>query len=358
MAKLDPAAQGEVGRRRAIPARVIFDRRVDDHHLLHPLETGRPPLDEVGHIAKRHQRPDQLLQVEVKSGKLTERHPALRRLVPANHEDQREAKANTELHEGVEGGGEPDQSEVPVDILPIERFEDRLFGALPAVGPNDTDACQVLLCPGGDLGEELLDLLEAQVDLLAKILDGQGDERHRQQQQEGQLGTDAVHHRQDENDPENRLLAVHDRGPDDLTHGAKIVGGPGHEISNPLVLIERERHLLEMPVEVLPEIIFDVAGHVDQGPPLQVEKDPTEKTGPDDDPDGLPEDRVAQPFLPKPVDRLADKPGDERPKAHRSEHKEGSRDQPAAVTKQGREQPFRTGGITSRGLSRVRRREG
>src|SRR5215510_2337713 len=97
------------------------------------------------------------------------------------------------------------------------------------------------------------------MDLMAEIFDGQRNQRHGQEENQSQLTADSKHDREDDQQSEESLLAVHDRRTGYLSHGAEIVCRPGHEVSGAVILKEFQRKFLQMCVKILAQVILDVA---------------------------------------------------------------------------------------------------
>ena len=270
VAELDAAADRAAAR--CTPG-AVGDRRLDGEDGVHALQARRAALVEIDDVAERDERPDESRQVEVELGELPDRDLAAHGERPPY---QMMSTKPSPMRNWISGRITAEMRTRLRLRSAYSRFrcvEGRDLRVLLRVGAHDADAREVLLRARRDLREEVLNLLEADVHLLAEVLDRQRDERHRHEEQQRQAHADPQHQRQDDDDDEDGLQRVHDHRPGELAHGGQVVGRARHQVAGAVLVEEGERLALEVRVEVAPQVVLDVARHADEDAPLEEEED-------------------------------------------------------------------------------------
>ncbi len=148
------------------------------------------------------------------------------------------------------------------------------------VGAHHAHAGKVFLRARGDLRKELLNFFKAHVNLLTKKLNGQGNQRHGNKQQQRQAPVDHEHQRQNYHDHENRLQRVHDHRSRELPDGREIIRGPRHQVADAMLLKKDLRLIDEVSIEILAQVVLDLARHADEYATLKKEEGAADHAGP------------------------------------------------------------------------------
>ena len=175
---------------------------------------------------------------------------------------------------------------------------------LPGVRLDDMHAAQILLHVAAQRRHLLLDLQRALHDFAAEITHRQDQERRREQRGHGHAHVHGKHQRDRVKIIERSVDKIEDAGAEKHAHGRDVVDHAGHQVARALRVIIKDWELLQMGEEIVPEIVLDVAGGIEderagKGPddPLgrrrqddddRVESDVADRPAVLDDPDGLP----------------------------------------------------------------------
>ncbi len=123
---------------------------------------------------------------------------------------------------------------------------------------DDPHPGDVLLGVGGELADALLHLLDRGPRAAAVAVGDDHDERHRRQRDQAQLGVDHDHHDAGEHDREDRLQDEHEPVAEEEAHGLEVHGGARHQLTGLLVVEEAELQALQVAVDPLAQVVFDV----------------------------------------------------------------------------------------------------
>ena len=190
----------------------------------------------------------------------------------ARPDNQHEPQANPKRQQRPHDRIDAHQPKVLLGVFPIQLVKGFDLGVLLSVGTHDTDTRDVLLRARRDLRKEVLDMLKTRVHLLAEELNSQRDQRHRHEQEQRQLPIHCKQNRQNEQYGEKSLQAVHDHRPGELSHCRKIVRRAGHQIAGAVFVKKREGLIDQSPVEILAQVVLDIARHADDDSSLQKQK--------------------------------------------------------------------------------------
>ncbi len=124
------------------------------------------------------------------------------------------------------------------------------------------------MSPRRNVGKIFLDLLKTLVYLCSQKLNGQADERHRDEQQERELDRNVEHYRQRDRERKYRLKAVKDHRSDDLSDSTEVICRTCHQIANAVAMKILERLIDKRRIKILPHIKLDMPRCVDQQPSL------------------------------------------------------------------------------------------
>src|SRR5439155_17631619 len=136
-------------------------------------------------------------------------------------------------------------------------------GAFLRVGPDYSNAREVLLYAAADVGEHGLDLFETVVNAAAENHDDERDQRRRYESDHGKPPIGPQHDRNGEHGSERRLGPVHDSGAEHHTDRVKVVRGARHDVAGPIFCVETRGERYEMREEAIAEVVLDVAGDAD-----------------------------------------------------------------------------------------------
>ncbi len=142
--------------------------------------------------------------------------------------------------------------------------ESRELTRFLAIRTNHPDPCQRLLRHRADIGELLLNSLEALVNHPAEVPRGHRDQRQRDQGHQCETGIDGRHHRDGDDEGEGGARGVENRRADHHANRAQIVGRARHQIAGPIRVKERQRQALEVRVEGVADVVLDRTGRADQ----------------------------------------------------------------------------------------------
>src|SRR4051812_4059308 len=81
------------------------------------------------------------------------------------------------------------------------------------------------------------------------------------------------HYRQRDRQREDRLKAVKDHWPNDLSDRTQIVRRPGHQVADPVAMKIFQRLIDQCAIEILPHVELNVAGSIYYRPALQEQED-------------------------------------------------------------------------------------
>ena len=265
-----PATLRHVERHRRCRVR---DGRRHVEQFEHALPRRGAALQHVGDPAKGDHRPRQHHQIRVERDQLTDRDATGNHLATPQPEHQQRTQAEQQRQAGVERPLQANQPAVARDVLLVGLAELREFGALLAVRPHDSHARQVLLRHGAQLGELLLDALEPPVDRRAEDLDRHRDKRQRQQRDHRQPRIDRDHQDDGDDEHERGLGRIHHRWPGHHADGVEVVGRTRHQVAGPAFLVERRRQALQVPEEIVAEVVLHVPRDADDDLPHEEPED-------------------------------------------------------------------------------------
>ena len=112
------------------------------------------------------------------------------------------------------------------------------------------------------------------MNLTAKVLNRDADNRQRQECVERQFGADREHEGQRPGGKHNGVRRIHDRRPQQHAHRIQVVGGARHNVAGSRALVVRVRKPFEVPEQIIAEIKFDFAGNADHDPAGQKLENP------------------------------------------------------------------------------------
>lgn len=153
--------------------------------------------------------------------------------------------------------------EAATNVLAVGLFEGGDLGLFLCEGANEPGSGEVLLGLGGDVGKHGLNTFKTPVDPIPEVLDDYGSRRKRDEGEEGQLRTDAIHEGQRGAGEDQCVGAVHDCGAQKLTNGAQIVGGAGHDVAGSMGVIVTGRLTFKIGEDVVPQVELNLAGDPD-----------------------------------------------------------------------------------------------
>jgi len=97
------------------------------------------------------------------------------------------------------------------------------------------------------------------------VIDDDSHQRQRQQAEKGQLYTHVDHGKDDENKQHNSIETVHNGRTYVHTNAAYILCCPVHQVARVVSSIETHRQILVMSVDLILQIVLNMAGHQDDG---------------------------------------------------------------------------------------------
>ena len=235
------------------------DRRRGIEDVEQPRHRRRTPLEQVDHPAEGDHGPREAGEVEPEGHEgahadgAAHHEPAAR----AEHDGDAEScqQAEHRAHHPIQTG----ECHVPLDVRLVQRREARDLRLLLTVGPHHPDPSEVFLRVRGERAEVLLHIFEAPVNRAAHPDHDYRQEHHRDQRQPGESRVDAEHEHECERGPEDGIREVHDRRTGGHSHGAQVVGEPGHEVARAhpreIPLVE----CAEVREQRLAKVVLDVA---------------------------------------------------------------------------------------------------
>ena len=250
---------------------------------------GGSALEEVDDPADGDERPSQLHHVHVERGELSHGDPMGDDLMTADEESNHEGETEDELERGPKHGHEANEMETAADVFLIGSLEGGDLGVFLGEGTDEACAGEVFLGLGRDVGVHGLDALEATMDAVAEVLNKDGGGGHRDEGEESQLRTDAVHERQRGSHEDDGVGAVHDGGAEELADGVQVVGGAGHNVAGAVGVVEDRGLPLKICEEIVAEVELDLAGGSDDDLAGDVEED-RRKRGDEQEAEGMMED--------------------------------------------------------------------
>src|SRR5215831_15449808 len=111
------------------------------------------------------------------------------------------------------------------------------------------------------------------MNLAAKVLHDNAEDREWQEGEECQLWADTEHKRQRSRREDNRVCGVHDARADEHAYGIQVVGDPRHDVAGAGLLVIPVRKSLEMREKVVAQIKLDFARNANQNPSREVLED-------------------------------------------------------------------------------------
>ena len=168
----------------------VGNRRCDSCDCLHAFPARGAALIEIHDVTDRNQRPNQAEQVHVEFRELTNCDLSAHGQRHAGPDNQHEAKADQKHHQRPHQRVDAHEAEVLLCVFPIESIKGFDLRVLLRVCAHDANAGEVFLRARGDLRKEILNLLKPRMHLLAEELHSQRHQRHRDEEQQGQLPTD------------------------------------------------------------------------------------------------------------------------------------------------------------------------
>ncbi len=191
----------------------------------------------------------------------------------AQPQDDEPSEPEEERHARIEQALEPDEAPVAAQELLVGVREALELLLLLPVRLDDADAREGLLRNRAEVGELRLDLLEPRVNGSAEVAHRQRHERQRDERDQGQSHVDREHQPDGDNEQEDGAHRIHQGRSDHHAHGAQVAGRAGHQVAGPVGLIEGQRQALEVPEEVVADVVLDVARRADDDPPHEEAED-------------------------------------------------------------------------------------
>ena len=172
----------------------ILDFRLHIHDFVDAAHGDQGALEAVDDPAHVHDRADEQGQIGVEGDEVAHSHAAVDDGAPADPQVQAQAYRGDEEGEGAVDGTGADQVVVLFQVGLIERVERFVLGRRLDVGFDHADAGKVLLNEVAYLAEEFLDRLETAVHQGGHADDGEAEQRHGDQHDQGQLPVEVEHH--------------------------------------------------------------------------------------------------------------------------------------------------------------------
>src|SRR5579864_2251697 len=264
----DRACCGEIGGNVII--RDIRARRQDFLDTSH----GRgAALKNVDYPAERDHRPGEHDDIEVEGNKILEADALLQHLAPTQPQDQDDGQTQKQLQSRPEHAHQTRQRQAAPDIFLVGFLEQSNLRLLLDVSPDQPRAGKVLLGAGRDVGELRLNFFEALMNLLVEVLNGDAGQGQRRKSKQGELRADLQHEGQCRHGEDHGVGGVHDRRPQQHTHGVEIVGGTSHDVARSCLLVVAVGKALQAREEIVAQVVFDLARDADHQPARQKLKD-------------------------------------------------------------------------------------
>ncbi len=245
---------------RRVGLRPVVDVRLPVHDLLQPQGRRGGPLNHRNHEAERGDRPRHHVDVDDVLGDIPDGDGPLRHELPAHpHHDHRR-----HAHEQQKGGPPRrlHQREVQVarPVLLAFVVEGLRLRGLSRVGLQHPNARQRLLYATGQRRVLLLQPIAAVVHHA-----GHEKHRHRQHRQRRECvqrkgGRDDEHDRRRHQHHHEGAGHVHDGRADVAPHLLDVVGRPRNDVPGRVLLVKRGGEPLQVIVEVVAQVVLDVAG--------------------------------------------------------------------------------------------------
>ena len=255
---------------------------VDD--LVDAVGRGRRPLAHHDQHAQHHERGLEHQQVGVEGQDVPDAQSAVDDHVAAEQQDQGQPHLGQVLDEGGEAGPEVGVFDVappqPVG-RPGQRAELLLLGG---EGLDHPHAVDVLVDDGGHVGQPGLDDPRHREHRLPHLDAGQVDEGHGGHGDEGQGHVDGQHEAEG-HDGDGALDQDGRREGHVHLDRADVRVGPRDELAGLHPVVEGERHLGQVLVDDVPQVVLDVVGRLEEEQAGDVAGHATDQPDPDDQPD-------------------------------------------------------------------------